>query len=180
MRTEWKSIPEYPWYMVSNTGLVKSIDRKIVRSDGKKQTFKGKLLSTPKDNNGYPCVNISNEHGRKTERVHRLVLLAFVGPCPLGFDGCHNNGIPSDCRVDNLRWDSHKENSRDMVSHGRSPKGEKHHHAKLTEKTAMEVYRLSKTGVKHEKIAKEFGISRRAVGFIANKQRWAHIHEGAL
>ena len=34
--------------------------------------------------------------------------------------------------------------------------------------------------VKHEKIAKEFGISRRAVGFIANKQRWAHIHEGAL
>ena len=39
----------------------------------------------------------------KMEKVHRLVLEAFVGPNPPGLECCHNNGDPSDNRVENLR-----------------------------------------------------------------------------
>jgi hypothetical protein len=50
--------------------------------------------------------------------VHRLVLLAWVGPPPAGTEACHNNGMADDNRLVNLRWGTRSENTRDMVSHG--------------------------------------------------------------
>ncbi len=50
--------------------------------------------------------------------IHRLVLMAFVGPCPNGMECCHYNDIADDNRLDNLRWDTRKNNHVDMIRHG--------------------------------------------------------------
>lgn len=49
--------------------------------------------------------------------VHRLVMAAFVGPCPDGIEVCHNNGNPADNRLSNLRYGTHSENQLDQVKH---------------------------------------------------------------
>lgn len=51
--------------------------------------------------------------------VHTAVLLAFVGERPEGLEACHNNGIPSDNRLENLRWDTRSSNRRDTILHGK-------------------------------------------------------------
>lgn len=38
------------------------------------------------------------------QRVHQLVLEAFVGPCPPGYSGGQVNGRRDDNRLENLRW----------------------------------------------------------------------------
>ncbi len=42
--------------------------------------------------NGYKTVCFSHQGNEKTIKVHRLVLKEFVGPCPPGMQGCHNDG----------------------------------------------------------------------------------------
>lgn len=52
-------------------------------------------------------------------RIGRLVLLAFAGPPPDGMEMCHNDGDSFNDRFDNLRWDTHAANVRDVSRHGR-------------------------------------------------------------
>lgn len=107
MNEEWRDIDGHEGlYQVSNTGKVKSL-----RS--------GKILKTDSGEWGHQRVNL----GRRERglRVHRLVLEAFVGPCPPGMECCHNNGDPSDNRVENLRWDTKKANVADRRKHGNDP-----------------------------------------------------------
>jgi len=52
------------------------------------------------------------------KRVHRLVLEAFIGPAPKGTICCHNDGDPTNNRLENLRWDTHSSNTRDAIRHG--------------------------------------------------------------
>lgn len=51
-------------------------------------------------------------------RVHRLVLTAFVGPCPDGFEGLHGEGGPHDNRISNLKWGTKSENVKQQVTDG--------------------------------------------------------------
>jgi hypothetical protein len=50
--------------------------------------------------------------------VHKLVLLAFVGPNPPKYECLHANGDPADNRLVNLRWGTRSENIQDAVRHG--------------------------------------------------------------
>lgn len=59
--------------------------------------------------------------------VHRLVLEAFVGPCPPGMEACHWNGIPGDNRLHNLRWDTPSANNADILRLGRHYETKKTH-----------------------------------------------------
>lgn len=61
------------------------------------------------------CAN-GKSHNRL---VHRLVLEAFVGPCPPGMEACHfPDRDPSNNRLTNLRWDTCSANRIDAVKHG--------------------------------------------------------------
>jgi hypothetical protein len=62
--------------------------------------------------------------GERSYRVHRLVMLAFVGPCPEGLEVCHKNGDSLDNRLVNLYYGSRSQNALDMVRHG------SHHNAR--------------------------------------------------
>lgn len=92
-------------YRVSNRGRVRSAR---------------KILKTPPNTNGYPCVTI-----QKRTYVHKLVLETWVCPMPPGKEALHDNDIRADARLVNLRWGTRSENNRQCVRNGRHPQASK-------------------------------------------------------
>ena len=108
-------------YEVSDHGNVRSVTR-IVRGRGSvMRRVQGRPLQPLLTGSGHETINGSVDGKRKRLYVHRLVLEAFVGACPDGMEGCHNDGNPQNNHVDNLRWDTRGNNCLDTVQHGRNP-----------------------------------------------------------
>lgn len=117
----WKPVPEYEGiYEVSDHGRVRSLDHVGRYRDGTRLN-RGRVLKPDAKKYGHQYVNLSRDRRRAKAYVHRLVLLAFIGPAPAGAEACHNDGNASNNRLDNLRWDTHSENNRDQVKHGTHP-----------------------------------------------------------
>ena len=107
---EWRSVSGYPDYEVSDQGRVRSFRR----------NRQGQVLRVNRITNGYLQVNLYIGSGKGSRKlVHRLVLEAFVGPKPSGHEACHNDGDQTNNRLTNLRWDTPKNNARDVKLHGR-------------------------------------------------------------
>lgn len=111
----WRPIPRWPEYEVSNMGRVRSLPRTILRRDGVEIERKLLILrpSTQHGPTPYQRVSLRRPGMRSVVAVHRLVLDAFVGPCPPGMEACHGPTGARDNRLSNLRWDSHRENCED-------------------------------------------------------------------
>lgn len=105
-------------YEVSDMGRVRSLARPFVYSNGTRITRAGRVLAGRRMKRGHLRVALCDTGRREDHLIHRLVLTAFVGPCPDGQEGCHNNGIPDDNRLLNLRWDTRQANTQDAISHG--------------------------------------------------------------
>ena len=69
-------------YQGSSFGNARSLDRTVVRKDGKTQRWSGIPVSQYKDDHGYPCISMYG--GRQRIRVHNVIALAFLGPPPSG------------------------------------------------------------------------------------------------
>ena len=107
---QWRPVPGYEQtYRVSDQGAVCSIAR---------PRTPGGLLAWSFDRYGYPRVTLVQDGRQATIRVHLLVMRAFVGPAPEGMEVCHRDGDSSNPRLDNLRYDTHRANLLDAVSHG--------------------------------------------------------------
>lgn len=113
-------------------------------------------------------------HRGKFRLVHRLVLEAFVGPCPAGMEGCHNNGCPSDNRLQNLRWDTRLANNADKIRHGTSRKGADNNRAKLCDGDIERMRDLSRCGVTGRSIAALFLVTPANVSTILKGKTWTH------
>lgn len=112
----WRAIPgQEGHYEVSDLGRVRSIDRTITASTGVRYRKRGRMLSPAPSTGGHLMLHL---RGRQGFLIHRLVLLAFVGPPPPGTECCHGPGGPADNRLVNLRWDTRVENMADRVRHG--------------------------------------------------------------
>lgn len=112
----WRPIPGYDGYDASNLGRIRSRKGRVPLIL-KQRLHYGR---------GYPVVELCQNNKSRESMVHRQVLLAFHGEPPEGFEACHNNGIRTDNRLENLRWDTHSGNSFDQVAHGT------HHHVRKT------------------------------------------------
>ncbi|MGP9622564.1 NUMOD4 motif-containing HNH endonuclease [Corynebacterium sp. AOP34-AQ2-28] len=113
-------------YEVSDQGRVRSLSRVVSTRKGDRR-YRGKTLAPKSNRHGYPLVVLADGGVLRSKRVHRLVLEAFVGPCPEGMEACHNNGDRGDPRLANLRWDSASENQRDRRRHGTDYQANKTH-----------------------------------------------------
>lgn len=173
----WRWIPGFEGYAeVSNTGLVRTVDRTYVNKNGVSRFFKGRIAPPrPVNGSGYPMVSIPSESGQKKILVHRAVLLAFVGPCPAGMQACHKDGNKSNSRLDNLRWDTARENQLDKVEHGTLLKGEQISRAKLTEANVREVLRSQESS---SDLGRRFGVSAEAIRDIRRGRNWQHVSKG--
>lgn len=97
-------IPGFPHYGITNTGQVYAF---------RKHRFL--KLGTSKE--GYKTAGLREDKIDYTVSVARLVLLTFQGNPPLATECCHNNGIKTDNRLENLRWDTHFNNMQDWKKH---------------------------------------------------------------
>lgn len=172
MIEEWRSVVgSENLYEVSNHGRVRSLPRKVRhggRSSADALIMKGGKLLKPTDRRGYLVVNISH----RVMLVHRLVLEAFSGKCPEGMEGCHNNGISTDNRLSNLRWDTRMSNHADKKLHGTDCRGERSWNARLTAECISRIADMNACGVYQKDIARYFGITQPHVSAILSGKRW--------
>lgn len=80
-----------------------------------------RVLKPRPETDGHTSVVLCLNGHREPWLTHRLILTAFVGPCPDGQEGCHGNGIPDDNRLENLRWGTRSDNTYDKIAHGNHP-----------------------------------------------------------
>lgn len=109
---QWLPIKNYEGlYEVSNTGLVRSLDRNIKGKDGIWYPFKGKIKQ-PMLNKKVPYLQVSLYKNNVEEHfyVHRLVANAFI-PNPKNLPEVnHRDGNKQNNSVDNLEWVTSQEN----------------------------------------------------------------------
>lgn len=123
MPEEWRPVEHWPDYEVSNLGHVRSW-----------KTGRPRLLKTPPDHSGHLRLALSKAGVRRDFSVHRLVAAAFIGPCPEGLEVRHLDGVHENNNVENLKYDTHRQNMRDIAIHGR------HRHAARTHCPAGHAY----------------------------------------
>lgn len=111
----WKSAVGYEGiYEVSNLGRVRSMPR----FDARGRRVRGRIRALAAQSSGHLYVNLHKGGRGSTEKVHRLIATAFLGPSRPGQEVRHLDGDPSNNRVDNLQWGTRSENIRDSVRHG--------------------------------------------------------------
>lgn len=121
------------------------------------------------------CLRTNNGKGPVTCRyVHRLVLEAFVGPCPDGHQACHGDRDTSNNRLTNLRWGTYRENHEDKVKHGTHLTGTDAPGSRLTLEDLCAVFFLAAAGVRHLDIAEAVGSNQSTVSDVLRGRRYIH------
>ncbi len=124
--------------------------------------------------------------GRKMVPAHRMAYALTHGPITDGLVVCHNcpgGDNPRCVRPDHLFLGTISDNTRDAIAKGQmvvryyprpagtTPRGEKHHWAKLTDAQAAEIQRRRLSGDRNIDLAREFGVSTGAVTMICQGKR---------
>lgn len=167
----WRDIPGRPSYQVSDLGHARSLDRVIHSSGDRKRgpyerVLKGRRLKLAPDAAGYLSFG-------QQSRIHVLVLLAFVGPCPDGLEARHRDGNKRNNKLTNLIYGTKSANEMDKIAHGTSNRGSRHGMAKLTEQEVKLIRRLA--GTSNRKIADDYGVSETAIRKIRSRDTWGWL-----
>ena len=177
----YKDIPRNPAYHAGSDGSIWSRQMRYADESPVWRRLKprriGSKVHRPRAGR-YLSVALFDEQGRRSNHmVHRLILEAFVGPCPEGMEACHNDGDPENNRPENLRWDTRAENCRDKIRHGTTPSqaGEANPSAKLTTDDVREIHRMLAAGRTRASCAARFGVSGSAINAAANGKTWKQV-----
>lgn len=114
-----------------------------------------------------------------TQLAHRMVCeLAHGSPPTPQHEAAHSCGRGSGGCINpnHLRWATRGENANDRISQRSEPRGDKHPNAKLSTADVLEIRRLvAEKSSTHAAIGNRFGVSKKYVGRVANRHRWAHV-----
>lgn len=174
MEDQFREVIGYPGYRVSRDGRVESCWSRRGRLcfvDDKWHPLK------PIRRQGYPTVSLARDGKKSARRIHRLVLEAFVGPCPPGMVACHNDGVRSNSDLSNVRWDTPRANSDDTLRHGTRATGSRCGATKLSEGEVIEIRRLRAEGVSFGDLAARFRVTTYNVKAIVYRRSWRHLPE---
>lgn len=171
MREIWKSVQGFEDYLISNRGRIKSY--KTAGSNIGRRRKVPILLSPGVNGDGYRRVILYSKGSIHYVFVHRLVLEAFVGPCPKGQESRHLDGIPDHNDVRNLCWGTHLENGLDTARHSTAVKGLSHWNAiVLSRKTIIQVRERYANGETIRTISEDIGHGCRFVKRIIDGTHW--------
>ena len=154
----WKEIEGFPGYEVSDMGRVRSFYKRAWR-DWEQVAEPQRILKGALTPQGYRFVSLRRLGLSYTQRIHQLVLEAFVGFCPGGQECCHNDGNPLNNHLSNLRYDTHLENMHDAIEHGWIP-GQV---GSLSEEDVIAIRTRYANGTNRQKLAVEY---QKAPGYI--------------
>lgn len=163
---EWHDIPGYEGvYQVSNGGDIKRV-----------KVYGGVSLRKTRPQNGYRLIFLRLKGQSNRHFVHRLVMLAFVGECPIGKQVNHKNGIKDDNRLENLEYVTPSENKRHAVDVLKKHIGEQNNKAKLTAVQVVEIRRLHAEGnTKIEALARMYKVSGVSIRAVLSRETWKHV-----
>ena len=139
-----------------------------------------RLKPSRKHNGGYEIYKLAMGYGNRckcrTVYLHRSILEEYVGPCPEGMEACHNDGDPTNNCLENLRWDTHRNNGFDSYKHGKHPdrRGSLHPQSKLTESDLPKARKLREQGLSYAKIGKVFGVHGQTMMLALKGLQWKH------
>lgn len=170
MTETWKPIPNLPGYDVSDHGNVRSwynTHGQIVDHPH--------LLKQSLSNKGRPRIRIRRKDKKCTLSIHRLVLEAFVGPCPEGMQTCHYDDNPLNNHLDNLRWDTHAANVQDSIRNDTVQRGESSGGAKLTREQVLMIRERYARSEKSGPLSREFGVTPTTIRSVTSGKTWKHI-----
>ena len=171
---DWKDVIEFEgYYQVNSDGQVRSLDRIVIYSSGSQRVHKGILLKPLLADNGYLRVCLQKEHKTVYKAIHRLVLQAFLGGLPFGYQVNHINGIKKDNRLDNLEYLTPSQNRKHAFDTNLQKPllGSNHQNAKLTEENILEIRTLFGV-MKQKDIATKFKVSRSTIADIQHGRTW--------
>lgn len=113
----WKSAVGYEgFYEVSNTGIVRSVDREVSDGKGGIKHLKSKICTQAIDRNGYATVRLNRDCNSIGWLVHRIVALAFIDNPDNRELVNHKDFNRSNNHVDNLEWVSRSENVKHAIN----------------------------------------------------------------
>jgi hypothetical protein len=162
----YKPIPSFPGYRIGSDGTVWSCF-----DSRHEMTGEWRRIGGSPNRDGYPRAVLSRGGRKHQFAVHRLVLQAFIGPCPPGEECRHLDGNPGNAALSNLVWGTHRENEQDKLRHGT--------YYRRTWKSLpprVEAVRaMAKDGRKYTEIAAVVGISATSARRIAIGLTSAHL-----
>jgi hypothetical protein len=115
MKEVWKGIDGFDNYQISNTGLVKSIQRKIMRFNGHiihKKTVNERILKPAISGSGYEFVTLRKNNQHYAKRIHQLVASHFIKGQRDGLVVHHKDGNKLNNYYSNLEYISMQKNTK--------------------------------------------------------------------
>ena len=190
MKEVWKPLPPFTkihngvtikydfskLYKVSNTGKIRSLDRK----DSIGRSLKGRERKLTPDKDGYLDVMLCKDGKMLKCKVHRLVATTFLENTDDKRTVNHIDGNKINNRVDNLEWATDSEQQKHACVNGLKvpTKGEQHGRAKLTKSKVREIRERRAINPKVwtlTMLAKEYGVGRAHISNIIHRKTWSHV-----
>lgn len=112
--------------------------------------------------------------------VHRLVMITFVGPVPLGLEINHKDGNKKNNKLENLEYVSRSENKKHAFRIGlidfRGTKGNQR--TSLTEKTVKKIKQSLEIDSHHQnliRLANKYKVTTASIYNIKSGKTWKHV-----
>lgn len=109
--------------------------------------------------------------------AHRYAWIVTYGPIPDGGCVLHACDNPPCCNPHHLFLGTMADNNADMLRKGRqrTPLGEAHPNAKLTEDTVRIIRAEAASGAVHRALARRFSVNHSTIDRIVSRQWWQHV-----
>ena len=164
VKTEWKPVLGFEgYYEVSNKGDVKSLTNRKTMKNGVSKLFRGKVLSSYSDKDGYRCIDLYKDGVRSKKKIHRLVCESFIRPPLENEQVNHINGIKYDNNISNIEWVMPKEN----VKHSYYVLKNKGSKRSLSDEQVLEIRDIYKKGeLSFQEIGNLFNVSKHIIYYL--------------
>ncbi len=174
---EYREVPGFPDYKAGTDGTIWSRKKRARTKSSEKSEVLGPEWRKLKGGWHGKYLGLQLYRGSDVKSVlrHHVILETFVGPCPEGMECCHGDGIKTNCRLDNLRWDTRGNNNRDRAKHGVGNQGERHPLTSFSESDIREIRNGCKKRGDQTQMAKRFNVSESTIHRIVKRESWGHV-----
>ncbi len=172
----WRTHTDYPSYLISNYGRIKTFNWKNHGLE--------RIMKPAYDANGYLRTMLKHKDGHfHTIKVHRIIGQVYIEnpenkPCINHIDYIRSNNI-----VTNLEWVTIKENAHHSKCNLRSVMGENNPAATITEKEVLEIRarypfrkKLYRKGeLTKRELAQQYNVTFGCIKNIVTNKTWKHL-----